>query len=307
MNINEDITTVVEEEDVLLPDGWQEGDDIFTENEWTGETQADAPEEEPVQEDEETAGGTEPAPTTEQETGDGIEGEGEAPTTETESETRKLKFTARVDREDLDVEMDESELPTLYQKAQVTDRLQGKLSRLNPMVERAEQLARTLGYENWEAMLNQAEDHFRNTEVARLTGEGVHEEVAKDIVNRRIADKQAVQETAQETPTRDFKAEVGELLSAKPHLQGKPLPESVVQASIKGKRLIDAYADYEAAQQKAEADKQKAEADKLRKENAILKQNAASAARAPVSGTKGGGPTNAKGEDDFMRGFNSDY
>ena len=43
------------------------------------------------------------------------------------------------------MEVDESELPTLYQKAQVTDRVQAKLARLTPQLEKAEKLAKQSG------------------------------------------------------------------------------------------------------------------------------------------------------------------
>ena len=89
------------------------------------------------------------------------------------------------------------------------------------------------------------------------------------------------------------------LKAARPDLMGKQLPVEVIRACTDGKNpkhLMVAYAEYELAQQKAEA-------EKLRKENEVLKQNAAAAARAPVSGVSGGGATNTVPDDDFMKGF----
>ena len=301
MNENENIIIepMEEEDEALLPDGWAEGDDIFSEDEWTGETQADASAADPAQESEdgETSEDEDPAPTTEQ-------------ATEPKPNT-KLKFRARVDREDQDVELDERELPTVYQKAQATDRYQAKLAKMSPMLEKAERLSRSLGYENLEAMLTSAEENYQSAEVKRLVGEGVHEEVAKDMVARKMAAAAAAAPaeekpaSAESTPTsaapeRDFKAETLELLKARPELYGKKLPDEVVQSCVReGKPLLKAYTEYEARQSKAET-------AKLRKENQILKQNAASAAKAPVRGVSGGGATDTRPKDPFEEGFDSD-
>lgn len=320
---NENNTIMSEDEDVLLPDGWAEGDDIFAEEDWSGDTeQTDEPAAEPEQtaeEDVTEAPGQ--APTTEPENGEsGEDGadQAEAPTTEQPAEDahKKLKFTARVDRADLDVEVDESELPTLYQKAQVVDRVQAKLARVSPLMEKAEKLSKTMGFDSFEAMLDSAEQNYKDTEINRLVGEGVHQEVAAEMVGRKFehmaepANTNAAQsepgERGDRAPQgekgdigRDFAQEVRELLTARPDLQGTKIPSEVVQACVGGKSLMAAYAAYEVAQQKAEA-------DRLRKENNILRQNAASAARAPVSGTSGGGATDTKPKDDFLRGFDDD-
>ena len=297
------------EDDVLLPEGYAEGDDIFANPEgWTGETEVDAPEAEPEQPEEEPEGDSEEAPTTEPETEPGDTGEAEeAPTTEqTKTEPNKLKFKARVDRNDVDVELDESELPTVYQKAQATDRYQAKLAKQTPILEQAEKLSKALGFENFEAMLANAEQNFRDTEVQRLTEGGAPKEIAEDYINRRLAgvhpaEEKPAETPAEEAPTRDFSAEARELVKARPDLAGQTVPQEVVRACMaENKSLLVAYTEYEAKQQKAEA-------DKLRRENRILKQNEATAKQAPVKGVRGGGATDTKPEDDFLRGFNSDY
>lgn len=298
---NEIVTPEVED-DVLMPEGYAEGDDIFANPDgWTGEAQVDAPEAEPEQPEEEPEGGAEEAPTTEPETEPGDTGEAEeAPTTEQiPTAPNKLKFKARVDRADVDVELDESELPTVYQKAQATDRYQAKLAR-------AESLSKALGFDNFEAMLANAEKTFRDTEVQRLTDSGAPKEIAEDYINRRLADvrpaeEKPAEEPVVETPTRDFTAEARELVKARPDLAGQTVPQEVVRVCMaENKSLLVAYTEYEAKQQKAEA-------DKLRRENQILKQNEASAKQAPVKGVRGGGATDTKPEDDFLKGFNSEY
>lgn len=305
---NEIITPEVED-DVLMPEGYGEGDDIFANSEeWTGEEQVDAPETEPMPSDEEPEGESVEAPTTEPEAEAGDTGTPEeAPTPEPiQNVPNKLKFKARVDRADVDVELDESELPTVYQKAQATDRYQAKLAKQTPILEQAERLSKALGFDTFEAMLANAEQNFRDNEVQRLTESGAPKEIAEDYINRRLAgvrpaEQKPVEQPASEAPTRDFNAEAHELVRARPDLAGQTLPQEVVRACVaENKSLLVAYSEYEAKQQKAEA-------EKLRRENQILRQNEASAKQAPVKGVRGGGATDTKPEDDFLKGFNSDY
>lgn len=308
---NEDFTTVSEEVDDIMPDGWHDEGDFFDEASWgAADTQADESGVDggPAAE-EEAAADDESAPTTEQEAAPGDAGgtETEAPTTEPVAEVapHKLKFKARVDRQDLDVELDESDLPTIYQKAQATDRAQAKQAKLD-------QRAKTLGFDGLESMLESVEKNYRANEVNRLVGEGVHEEVAEYVVASHFpAQAPAAPETHASTKAepgeagsvskRDYFAETNQLLTVYPELRGKQLPKEVIQACLDEKQnLLVAYHAYEIKQERAAA-------EKIRKENEILKQNAASAAKAPVSGTKGGGSTDTKPEDDFLRGFNDDY
>ena len=318
MNEMENNTTVLEDDDVILPEGYAEGDDIFDQDSWTGGTQADESEEaEPAPAAQESADEHEDAPTTEHDEGSGVSEDGQegAPTTEPTGEpsAKKLKFTARVDRADLDVEVDESELPTLYQKAQVVDRVQAKLAKLTPQLEKAEKLARSMGYETVDEMLNAAESNYRDNEVSRLVSEGVHEEIAKAVVGQKMgaaaarveaqppaAQDTTVPDTSAPSPTRDFKAEVKALLDARPELIGTEIPSEVVNDCVRnGKPLMAAYTQYEEKQMRAEN-------ERLSKRIKVLEQNAASAARAPVSGVTGGGPTDTKPKDDFLLGFESD-
>lgn len=317
MEENKNITAGYEDEDVILPDGWADGDDIFSEDSWTGDATADEQEvDEEIASEEVTSEEDEESPTPETHTevpGDSTPTEEvAAPTPEQqESAGNRLKFRARVDREDLDVELDESELPTLYQKAQVTDRVQAKLAKMTPILEKAEKLRVSLGYETLDEMFNSAESNYRDSEVKRLVGEGVHEEVAKDMVARRMGGTRTQELPVSDTTpaendpavekARDFRSEVNALVSAYPELQGKQLPDSVVQDCVRNnKSLVVAYAEYRVGLEKAEA-------EKLRKENNILKQNAASAARAPVTGSSGGGATDTKPKDPFLEGFDEDY
>ena len=218
-----------------------------------------------------------------------------------------LRFKALVDHEDIDVELKESELPTIYQKARVTDRVQQRLAEMTPTVEIAARLARQMGYDSPQDMLNAAAQNYHDSEIEKLTSEGVHPEVARDIVERRLQDvaaptQRAVAQADAVVNTgvdRDYQAEVEELLQARPQLRGQALPDAVSRAAVEGdKRLLLAYLDYEAQQAQAEN-------ERLRKENEIYKQNAATAARSPVRGVSGGGATDLKPSDPFLDGFNS--
>lgn len=312
-NTINNITTA--DEDVMLPEGYGEGDDIFADpSTWTGAGPADEPAAAPAAgegKDTVKAGG-DPAPTPGQDPAGDAAGEGteSAPTPEQGGDpvpNKKFKLRARIDREESDVEMDESELPSVYQKAQNHDRMQGKVAQLQPIVEGFESMARSLGYENAQAMLEKARENYVTGEVNRLVDDGVHQEVARDMVQRRMEAAQQNQRREQEqAPTRaqnlrDFKAETAELLQARPELQGKALPDEVVKACVhKGKNLLVAYAEYETQQERAEA-------ESLRQQIKILEQNAASAAKGPVKGTGGGGPADTKAGDPFLQGLDSDY
>jgi hypothetical protein len=178
---------------------------------------------------------------------------------------------------------------------------------MSPVMEKAERLSRSLGYDNLESMLDRAEENYRNAEVNRLKADGVNEEIARDHVARKMAaaaeykpESEAVRPESSAAPNgRNFTAEIGMLFQARPDLAGKKLPPEVIQAAKDGKHLLAAYTDYEVQQAKAEA-------AKIRKENEIYKQNAASAAKAPVKGVSGGGATDTKAKDPFEEGFDSD-
>ena len=65
----------------------------------------------------------------------------------------------------VNVELDEADLPTIYQKAQATDRAQNKLGAYSKTVDYANKLAASMGYANADEMLNAAAENYR---IARL-------------------------------------------------------------------------------------------------------------------------------------------
>lgn len=120
-------TAAAPEEDLLLPEGWTEDEDLFAGSADDGE------------------GGSEALPPRE----DAPE---EAPATgEPTDDVPKLRFTARVDHEDRQIELDQSELPAIWQKAQVTERAQRRLRELSEL--KQAEAGRDLGAEA-EELLN---------------------------------------------------------------------------------------------------------------------------------------------------------
>lgn len=296
----------------ILPEGWTEDQDIFADDEPSAldSVEDDTTDTTPVDDG--------AAPATEQsqsEAEDAATGE-EAPATETEPQetpVNKIRFKAKVDRNDIDVELDESELPGVYERAYATDRYKERLGKVNHTIESAGKLAAAMGYDSADEMLQAAAENFRNNMLQELLDSGTPQRIAEDYVNRHMGDMMDALKTSEDTVTlpveqaagtpsqRDYTAEATELLRVRPNLRGKDLPDEVTRDAVEnGKPLVTAYLDYEAKQNQAEL-------DKLRKENQIYKQNAEAAARAPVAGTSGGGSTEQKAEDPFLVGFNSDY
>lgn len=300
----------MEDQDIMLPEGYTgaEGEDIFDEASWgagpeDGQGKGTQPEQPPAQGPNGTEG-SDQSPTTEQESptaGAGAPEEPTAPTTGQQDAPAgsKLRFKARVDHQDRDVELDESELPGLYQRAQITERAQSKEAQTASRLTMAEEAAKRAGFDGLDSLLESVSKTRQEAEVRRLTLEGVHEDVAKDMAARKFAPTKTQMEqpqTAAES-SRDYQREVSDLLTARPELRGKALPPEVM-AAAQSQPLMAAYYAYEVGQARAET-------ERIRQENEILKQNAANAARAPVGATQGGGATDTKPEDDFLRGFNS--
>lgn len=315
------VITPSDEIEPIMPDGWEDGMDLFGEDEADPfEVEANETPAEPAQEATETPAGDE-APTTEpQDQTEAGETE-DAPTTEPETvepetHANRLKFRARIDHEDRDIEIGEADLPNLYQRAQATDRAQKRMAEMQATMDLATKLAKQMGFDSPDELLRSADENYRKAEVERLVNDGVHEEVAEMLVNQRMQLSElgnvnapaptAAPETAAEpaapaeADARDYQREIAQLLAERPELQGKQLPDEVVNATVAGKPLLQSYLEYEAKQSKAEL-------AKLRKENSVYKQNAAAAARSPVTGVSGGGETDTKPSDPFLQGFSSEF
>ena len=295
----QNMAVIPEEEDVMMPDGYGTGDDFFA-DEWTGQDADAQPEPEQEAEPEKPK---EDAPITEQPEEDHEAQEPEAETPE--DAPRRLRFKARVDREDMDVDIGEDEVPALYQLAKAGERWKAKNDTMRQQVEHYEQMAKGMGYATVDEMIQKAAEGYKSAKVQELMEQGTPQTIAEDYVDRmmqREAAKAPDPEPEEPTPEaheRNIQAEAQELIVARPDLKTRQLPMEVVEAWRNGENLLNAYNRYEARQKEAEN-------QKLKKENNILKQNAAAAAKAPVKGVTGGAPTDTEPEDPFLKGFDSD-
>ena len=118
----------------------------------------------------------------------------------------------------------------------------------------------------------------------------------EDMVMEEVVETEEVQAAPGE---RDYGSEVQALYEARPELRGEALPDEVLQACVKGQKLTDAYSQFAKARH--------AESKQLRRENRVLRENAKSAAKAPVRGVSHGGSVSNKPEDPFLRGFNESW
>ena len=295
----QNMAAIPEEEDVMMPDGYGTGDDFFA-DEWTGQDADAQPEPEQEAEPEEPK---EDAPTTEQPEEDHEAQEPEAETPE--DAPRRLRFKARVDREDMDVDIGEDEVPALYQLAKAGERWKAKNDTMRQQVEHYEQIAKGMGYATVDEMIQKTAEGYKAAKVQELMEQGTPQTIAEDYVDRMMQrEAEKAPDPEPEEPTleaheRNIQAEAQELIVARPDLKTRQLPMEVVEAWRNGENLLNAYNRYEARQKEAEN-------QKLKKENNILKQNAAAAAKAPVKGVTGGAPTDTEPEDPFLKGFDSD-
>lgn len=272
----------------ILPDGWEEGVDIFADSELTGDilTDDDRADDNLDELLNEKGESEEPAPTTGAETDD-VPGAG-ADTTESPDGDDKAKETVsrirklKVNHEEREIDLgslSDDDLIAHLQKSYAFDAMKDK--------------------EN--------QQKYRDVYQEQLDA-GMTEYVAK-LVAREAAGKAYSLTDEEETATpalepvveptaRNFASEVEQLKALYPDI--KEIPDEVAKAASKGIPVLTAFLAYR--------DKQSAKtAAALRAENTVLKQNAASAAKAPVKGVTGGGnpPTKKSSpfEDAFDRGL----
>ena len=99
-------------------------------------------------------------------------------------------------------------------------------------------------------------------------------------------------------PVRDFVKEVQQLKALYPDF--REMPDTVARAVADGANLLTAYVAYREQQTRQAA-------EMLEKENAVLRQNAAAAAKAPVRGVTGGGAADTKPRNNLLVGFDEDW
>lgn len=279
------------EDESFLPDGWQDGDDFFADpSTWSGAAQQTGQSEETQSEEESTEVDmeTEEALTTgEPEETDGQSAEQETDDTSGQTEepakrSRILKLKVNHEDQEVDIEsMTDDELIAALQKSRAFDALKDE----------------------------QAKARYREVYHEQVA-EGMTPAAAKLVAANEVGGKNyPLEDTAEpekpSTPApitqqpmpRDFKAEVDQLKALYPDF--KEMPDEVAKSAANGTNLLTAYLAYR------EKQTSKAAAS-LKKENEVLKQNAASAAKAPVKGVTGGGATNTKPQHRLLDGFDSD-
>ena len=282
-----------EEEEALLPSGWQEGNDFFDMEHW-GESAEPADEQAEGATDgtvteEET--GTDDAPTTGEDEGatdqsavEEAEGEPSGQTETTEKPARILKL--KVNHEDREVnitDMTDDDLRTQLQKAAAFDALKDEQTKAKYRQIVQDQISAGMTKEIAEL-------------VASSACNGKSYTLEDDAPAPEAAPKQEPA-VASVPPVRDWNADVARLAKMRPDV--KELPVEVHQAWLNGEDLVTAYLLHE---NRALRGSKAA----VEKETKVLKQNAASAAKAPVRGVTGGGPTDTKPKSDFLKGFDSD-
>ena len=137
----------------------------------------------------------------------------------------------------------------------------------------------------------QEEDDF-------LDNEDVKEKTFTDTENTKVLEEE-VDENGVDPVMRDFSEEIRELWRIRPQLRGQKLPDEVAKAAANGRNLSVAYLEQE-------AEPARKQAASSRRENEILRQNAASAARAPVKGTTGSSVDQGP-KDPFLEGFEKSW
>lgn len=278
------------EDDPILPDGWQEGDDLFAEvSDDVDSFVADGSREETELPTENEDGNSEAAdPTTveteeEESRSDETADETDTPDGESEPQTRSRKLKLKVNHreEELDVDaMSDEDLIALLQKGRAFDQR---------MEQENKQKYRQVYQEQIDAGMTEA--------AAKLIAQNEAGGKSYSLTDEEPAvETPAVSTPEDPSPVRDFRAEVEQLKALYPEFN--VVPDEVARAAAKGIPLLTAYLAYR--------DKQSAQtAASLKKENQVLKQNAASAAKAPVKGVSGGGVAPKK-VDNFLKGFDSD-
>ena len=211
----------------------------------------------------------------------------------------------RFNHEDRELSYDEAAV--YAQKGMNYDKLEERMKGYEALNQKMTRLAKDLEYDSAEEMIDAAANNFRERQVRKLIADGNTEAMARFLVDQQSKATEAgytqVPEPAPEVPSPapsrpsispERKAELDEFIRAYPGVT--KLPDEVILANSQGVRLLVAYERYKN--------------DAAQKELAILKQNQAAAARAPVTGTVGkspatGGKTEA--DDPFLIGFNRDY
>lgn len=283
-----------EEDDTILPEGW-DGESSLLE---MFESEESPTTDEPALETEDTE--TEEATTEdgelETEQLEEVEEVEEAPTTEPSTPIMPPTPKVRIKYNHEEKEMELDEAAQWVQKGLHHDKI-------NPTYEKVNALAKQMGYKTADELLSAAEDNFISQQVQELVDEGVHESVAETVVRAKLGmlkreePELLIEPEPQPDPVALRQAEIDRDVDifVKTYPGVTQVPDAVLKACREnGTPLVAAYAKWES--------------EKARQELKILKQNQASAAKAPVGGATIHGSVNMKSQekDPFTEGFDSD-
>lgn len=272
MNEDELMATGPDMDDALVPDGWNEGDDIFA---------SAAPAEDDGTLSELAEGTDNGLGELMADDNTNAEAADEQSQSAENSGSRILKL--RVNRQDREVDlskMSDEELIAQLQKGYAFDAMKEK--------------------ENAKRYRQIYDDQI----MAGMTSEAAKLIAKNEMSGKEYAlfDEDDEDETEDEAPAsgkRDYVAEVQQLRAIFPDMG--TIPDEVAVQVAKGADLITAYTAYRAKESAKTA-------ETVKHENKILKQNAANAVRSPVRGTTTGGraSTSLRGMAAFNKGFDSD-
>lgn len=269
----------------LLPDGWDGESDIFADAEEVNEPIEGADEYRTDNEMEDLLKEDEPAEDK------ATEETSEVPTTDEEPEPkpeppapsgRKLKLKVNHQEREVDLNsMSDDELVTLMQKGYAFDEVKDRERR-----------------ETYDRVLAEEKDLGMSDRIARMAAAAAAGKDFSQADEEPEASASSNPESGSKQTGRDINDELRQLRIVRPSL--KSIPDEVARMVAAGVNVTQAYLAWE-------AENNRKAADKLKKENEVLKQNAASAARAPVTGVTGGGATTGKPvskfDEQFMKGF----
>lgn len=218
---------------------------------------------------------------------------------DTPAETPQQKVKVKYNHEERELSLDEAAV--YAQKGMNYDRIEQRSREQERKLQRYEEQAKMFGFENAEDMMTKAENNFVEVKVRDLVNQGNPEALARFLVAQEMKTLKPEEPKSVIPPER--KAEIDEFNAAYPEVT--KIPDEVFAMHVSGTRLKTAYEIWEKqeALKKSEAER-KAAQDEL----AILRQNQAAAARAPVTGTVGNlVPGTPASNDPFIMGFDSDY
>lgn len=236
----------------------------------------------------------------------------DASTTEQSDQPAPTTVKIKYNHEDRELTLDEAAI--LAQKGLNYDKIEQRMRALEAYEARSARLAQSLGYQSSDEMIAAAEQNHINRQIRELVDAGNTEAMARFLVEQKMA--KANQSFAAQAPTPQVlptpaassatsgltperQAELAEFVNRFPGVT--KLPDEVIADNRRGVRLSDAYERYQSKLANSEQ-------TKLRQELAVLKQNQAAAAKAPVSGTVGkAAPAKEEPEEPFMKGFNTAY